>query len=103
MILNVPERLTVLSILPKEGSYATLKILRELRMNLSFTEGELKDWGIITDYEKGVINWEDNSEAEIPIGEKAMGIIVDELRDLEKKGKLQEGMIDIYEKFIPTT
>jgi len=103
MILNVPERLTVLSILPKEGSYATLKILRELRMNLSFTEDELKDWGIITDYEKGVINWEDNSEAEIPIGEKAMGIIVDELRDLEKKGKLQEGMIDIYEKFIPTT
>ena len=103
MILNVPERLTVLSILPKEGSYATLKILRELRMNLSFTEDELKDWGIITDYEKGVINWEDNSEAEIPIGEKAMGIIVDELGDLEKKGKLQEGMIDIYEKFIPTT
>ena len=103
MILNVVERLVLLSILPKEGNYATLKVLRELRLNIGFTEEELKLWQIVSDDELGAIRWGTNGEAEIPIGEKATDIIVDALRKLDQMGKLEEHMFDIYERFIPTT
>ncbi len=102
MILNVSERLTMLGILPKEGSFATLKILNELRMNLSYTEDEMKEWEIVDDKEAMKIYWEENGEADIPIGEKATGIIVDELRSLDKNKKLPELAMTVYEKFIPT-
>ncbi len=101
MILTVLERLTTLRILPKEGNFANLKILNDLRMNLSYTEEETKEWGIDINQEKQTVSWEENGEADIPIGEKATGIIVDELRNLDKQNKLTNDMISIYEKFIP--
>ena len=115
MKMDVAERLVTLSILPKEGNFTTLKILRELRMNLgfkadlyemymqTFTEEELKDWRIVSDLEAGTVNWETNGEAEIPIGEKATDIIIESLRKLDGELKLEEHMFDIYERFIPTT
>jgi len=103
MKMDVAERLVTLSILPKEGNFTTLKILRELRMNLGFTEEELKDWRIVSDLEAGTVNWETNGEAEIPIGEKATDIIIESLRKLDGELKLEEHMFDVYERFIPTT
>ena len=103
MILNISERLTVLNFLPQEGNFATLKILGELRMNLSYTEEESKEWGIESDEEAKMIKWKENGETDIPIGEKATGIIVDELRKLEKGNKLTDLILPVYEKFIPTT
>ena len=40
--LTVLERLLALTLLPKEGSYTDLKLVREARENLSFTEEENK-------------------------------------------------------------
>lgn len=40
MELNVLERLTLLSLLPKEGSFLNLKLLRVVKEDLSFTEEE---------------------------------------------------------------
>jgi len=101
MILNILERLTLLSILPKEGDYVTLKILRDLRMALGLTEEELKNWNVVQ--EETRVTWDENGEAEIPIGEKAMGIIVDRLRDMDEKKQLTDQSVAVYEKFIPTT
>jgi hypothetical protein len=103
MNLNVPERMVALSILPREGSYSTLKILNDLRLSLSFTEEEYKEFGIVNDEEKRQVSWEKNVEIEIPIGEKATDIIVDALKRLNKEERLPENGISLYEKFIPTT
>ncbi len=102
MILNVHERLLVLGVLPNENNFATLKILDELRMNLSYTEKELEKWEIVVDNESNMVKWEENGEADIPIGEKATGIIVDQLRKLDKQEKLTLALMSVYEKFIPT-
>lgn len=91
-----------LSILPKEGDYATLKILNNLKMSLSFTEQEVKDWGIVSDLEKQTTTWKENGEAEIALGEKATDIIVKAFRDANVNKKLNANMISAYEKFIPT-
>jgi len=103
MNLSVLERLMVLGLLPKEGDYATLKILMNLRLSLSFTEAETKEWGIVGDKEAKQTTWETNGEADVPIGEKATGIIVDALRKLERDKKLPDQAMGVYEKFIPTT
>ncbi len=102
MILNVHERLLVLGVLPNENNYVTLKVLDELRMNLSYTEKELEKWKIVVDNESNMVNWKENGEADIPIGEKATGIIVDQLRKLDKQDKLTLSLMSVYEKFIPT-
>lgn len=102
MNLSILERLSVIHALPKEGDYATLKILTDLRMSLSFTEEEMKKWEIITN-EQGGISWSEKAEeVEIPIGEKATDIIVAGFKKLDSEKKLQEDMVSAYEKFITT-
>ncbi len=102
MILNVHERLLVLGVLPKETNYVNLKILDELRMNLSYSEDEQEEWKIDINKETQIVKWKENGEADIPIGEKATGIIVDQLRKLDKQDKLTLSLMSVYEKFIPT-
>lgn len=102
MELSVPERLVVFSILPKEGSFATWRILQNLKASLAFTEEELKEWEIVSDAEKQQTRWSLNAGvADIPIGEKAMDMIVEALTKLDKEKKLTENMLGVYEKFIP--
>lgn len=103
MNMSVLERLVTLSVLPKEGDYATLKILTNLRLALSLSEEEIKAWGITSDPASGRTEWKDNGEADIPIGEKATDIIVDALKKLDKERKLPANAMSLYEKFIPTT
>ncbi|KKL25025.1 hypothetical protein LCGC14_2409420, partial [marine sediment metagenome] len=43
MKLTIPERLVLVTILPAEGDYTTLKLVRKLRESLSFTEEEHKE------------------------------------------------------------
>jgi len=103
MNLSTLERLVLLSALPREANYDTLKILTNLRMSLSYSEEEIKEWGITSDAEKGTTSWKNDGEAEIPIGEKATDIIVDALKQLDREEKLTEEMMGTYEKFISTT
>lgn len=103
MNLSVLERLTILSILPSEGDFATLRILQSLKMSLSFTEDEIKTFGITSNAETLQTAWEVDEDAEIPIGEKATDIIVDALKKLDREKKLPENAMGVYEKFIPTT
>lgn len=100
MNLSVLERVICLSLLPVEGSFATLRILMDLRLSLSFSEDEMKEWSINQDGIKTI--WQVNGEAEIPIGEKATDIIVDALKKRDHEGKLPIEAISLYEKFIPT-
>lgn len=100
MNLSILERLSVIHALPKEGDYATLKILTDLRMSLSFTEEEMKKWEILTD-EEGRISWSEKAEEiEVPIGEKATDLIVVAFKKLDSDKKLTSDMMSAYEKFI---
>lgn len=100
MKLNVLERLVALSILPKEGDYATLKVLNQLRLSLSFTDEEFKRWGITN--EAGKMTWQENGEEEIPIGEKATDIVIDALKSKNRAKALTQEAMSLYEKFIPS-
>jgi hypothetical protein len=101
MNLSVLERIVVLKVLPAEGDYATLKILTNLRMALSFTEEEIKAWDIRSDPTNNRTTWKVEGVADIPIGERATDIIVAALKKLDREKKLSVQDMSVYEKFIP--
>jgi hypothetical protein len=101
MKLTIMDRFALLKVLPHEGSFATLKIVQELRLALSPSEQEHKEFeikeqgnNIMWNPEKGAV------PKEIPIGEKATDIIVMSLKKSDQNGNLPEEAISVYEKFI---
>jgi len=103
MNLNVLDRIHLLQFLPREGDIVSLRILQTLRMSISFTEDEIKKFGLNTDQETAKTTWDDDEEVDIPIGEKATDIIVDAFKKLNAEKRLPDTAIDLYDKFIPTT
>ena len=103
MKLTVSERVVITSLLPAEGSFATLKILDKLRMNLHPSEKEIKEWGIVEVLLDDRIrtNWQVDGEAEIPIGEMATDIIVRTLKKRDRENTLPMQAMSAYKKFIP--
>ncbi|OFY64773.1 MAG: hypothetical protein A2Y71_06285 [Bacteroidetes bacterium RBG_13_42_15] len=107
MNLNILERITLQGILPQQGNYINFKIINELRGELSFSEREIKDWGIkVTPNAEGkgqdFITWNQvkAQEKEIKLGEVTRNIVVAELKKLDEKGEINAQNSSLYEKFI---
>lgn len=100
MELKVFERLILLNTLPKEGDFLTLKIIRDLKGDLSFSEEEHK--ALQFKQEDGKMLWQAEADKpkEITIGEKAKEIIRNRLKELNEQKKLKEEHLPIYEKFV---
>lgn len=106
MEFTVKERMVLLYILPKEGDYKTLKILRVLREELSFSEEENKKLNFRQ--EDNRILWSEEGEKgigakNIAVGETAKNIIVEKFNELDKNKKLNEDNLPLYEKFMNNT
>lgn len=100
MELTVLERIALLSVLPGEGNFTTLKIVRKLREDLSFTEEEHKVLNF--KQEENSLFWNKDAEVvkDISIGNKATEIIVESLKKLNDSKKLTEQNYSLYEKFV---
>ena len=104
--LGLFDRLVCLALLPPEGSFATLKIVRDLQMELAPTEEESELAGLIPDLATGGINvdpekgWDKVEPKEIIFGEIGKAIIVSALEKLDKEEKLSQQHFILYEKFI---
>jgi len=101
--LKLFDRLVCMSLLPPEGSFATLKIIRDLQMELAPTDEEAKLAELEDDLVNGGItakDWDIVPEKEIVFGDIAKGIIVAALEKLDKEEKLSQQHFILYEKFI---
>jgi hypothetical protein len=105
MELNVDERLLLTMILPREGDITTIKIVRELREALSFSEEEHALFEISYNKEQSRVEWNKGKAVpvDIPLGAKAMSVVVEALEKLDKDKKLSEQHISLYDKFMGTT
>ena len=101
MELGAFDRMILLNILPKEYNFTTLKIVRKMREDLSFSEEEHKALDF-KQVDEGRIQWKHDADKpkEISIGEKATDIIVEVLKQLNDDKKLQDQHYSLYEKFI---
>ena len=100
MELKLLDRLLLLKALPKEGTFANLKIVQELKLHLALSEEEFKEYEIKEEDHNLTWNPEKDLGKEIPIGEKATDIIVMALKKRDKDGALTEQEIPVYERFV---
>ncbi|MBA7491250.1 hypothetical protein ES702_01795 [subsurface metagenome] len=109
MKLNIPERLALLNVLPQQGGVVTLRIVRELQNQLSFTEEEMEEYKIkntMLPNGGATVNWNPKLTAEkkdikdIKIGKTAKSVIKQQLTRLDSQGQLHISMLPIYDRFI---
>lgn len=100
MILSTFDRLILLNTLPKEGDITTLRIIRKLREDLSFSEEEHK--ALAFKQEGGKMMWQSEADKlkEVEVGDKAKEIIRNRLKELNEQKKLTEEHLPLYEKFV---
>lgn len=129
MKLEVFERLMLMSILPKEGDFITLKLVRKLREALSFNEKEIAEINFASHWrcpkcEKvelspevikcqdcgiymvpaGQVTWDEEKAKgiakDIHMGKKMLALCETTLKKLSDEEKLTEQQISLYEKFV---
>jgi len=100
MKLDVRERLVLLSVLPAEGNFITLKVVRKLRESLSFNEEEIKLYKFVQGNNQ--VTWDNSVEQSkaIEIGTQAKTIIQDTLNKLDKEEKLRDEHFTLCVKFL---
>ena len=94
MRLTIIERIELLKILPKEGDFVTLKLVRDLQNDLSFTEEEIKESKM--KLSAGVYAWEKNVMKELEFGEATEAILEDVLKKADKIKQLNINLLNVY-------
>jgi hypothetical protein len=99
MKLSIMERLMALQVLPKEGNFVTLNVVRKAQEALSFTEKEIEKYGF--KQQKDKVEWDNtaNQTTDVDLGNKAISIISEALEKLDKEKKLTSQHLSLYEKF----
>ena len=96
--LGVKDRIVLLGILPAEGNLTTIKIVRELREALSFSEAEHADLQMTQDGDR--LTWrEPETPRPVEIGAKGQEIIRSALEKLDQEKKLKEDHLGLCELF----
>ena len=98
MELSIMERLVLLSVLPLEGNFVTLKVTRELQNELSFTEQEIAECNIRSEGDRAF--WDKDVIKNIEFGHKAKDIVVNVLSKMNEDKQLRMEHMPLYEKFI---
>lgn len=129
MKLTVFERLVLQSILPQEGDFITLKLVRKLRETLAFDEREIKEIDFKTNWRcpkcqkvelsaevikcqdcgiymqsAGAVTWDEEKAItvvkDVHMGDKMLALCSSTLRKLSDEKKLTEQNMSLYEKFV---
>jgi hypothetical protein len=98
--LDVGERMVVISILPKEGNFLTLRVLRTLVSRIGLTAEEIKEFEVVQEGDRIVWNQKGYELLEFDLADVELDIIKQELKKLDSENKLTQDMFSIYEKFI---
>ena len=98
--LNVGERIIISQILPKEGNFVTLKLIRDLQSKIGITADEHSEYEIVQ--ENDIVRWNEKGKEEksFDFKTKELEIISKELEKLDEDNKLNYQHFSIFEKFI---
>ena len=100
MEFTVEERLTMLNLLPAEDNLTTMRIVHDLRLELSFSEEDLE--ALQFEQTDNQLRWkEDNGLGlkEVKVGHQAFIVIHDELKKLDDANKIREAHLAVVDKF----
>jgi hypothetical protein len=100
--LNIGERIVLNGLLaPVSTNYVTLKLIREFREALSFSEKEMKKAGL-RETDNNMVAWEPDKdfEKEINVPDKVREKVVEILKKLDESDALMSAHLSLYEKFV---
>lgn len=102
LTLTVLDRLLLLNLLPAEGSFTQLKLLRVAKEELSFSDKEHKTLNFKQN--EANMTWTDDPVIlkKVNLGEVVENIIKKALEKLSEEGKLRDEHMGLYEEFVPT-
>ena len=99
--LNLMERFLLLNLLPTEGNFATLKMVRKLREDLSCTPEEYTNYEVVED--GGKVKWNFDKgmeEKDFEFDDFGKDLIKSRLNKLNEENKLDEKQFTLFEKFV---
>lgn len=101
--MKVKQRIDLQSILPATGDFLTVKMIRVLREDLSFTQKEHKLLNFVN-HPNGSIEWNAKEAKkcikEVEIPETIISIIKETLEQLNTAKQITEAHLDFYEMFM---
>ncbi len=96
----VLERVVLPNLLPKEENVFTLRIIKQFKKDLGFSEAELKLIEFRSEGEQAFWNPKHDPMKEVEMGEIMESIVVDALKKLNDQKKLSEDTLPLYERFV---
>lgn len=98
MKLTVLDRLSLLNVLPKEGDFLTLSIVRDVTKKVSIEQEEAKV--IELNFKDNRVTWkQDAPELEVNFTESELSVIRKQLKSLDSQKKLTMELLETYKKF----
>lgn len=97
MLLTLPLRLTALNLLPAEGTFLTLRTVRDAQHALSPSAEEIERFQI--QQEGTSIRWVGDTTADVALSSAAVGLLKDALAKLDADGKLTLTHVDLSDAF----
>lgn len=101
MELNVPERVSLLKILPREGNYLTMKMVKNITGKVILSEEEAEKYEFRQ--EGSQILWNDlgkTERKEINLDENEISVIKQAVIKLENEQKITMDLVCLHERFI---
>ena len=98
MKLGVSKRLSIESLLPKEGNYVELVLIKDIITKVKMSQKEIADVEMKYVGERIMWNPEKDKEVEIKFTDKELEIIKKALENLDKENKLNLDLIDLYKE-----
>lgn len=98
--LKISERLHLMPVLPHEGSFATLRLIRDLVQKVGLSDADYENYGITR--EGNILKWNEAKDVgqEFEFGLAETELIVESLKQADKDKKLMLEQFSIYEKFV---
>lgn len=99
--LNCVERLVMLSIMPREGNFVTLRMMRDIVARVGFSAKELTEFGI-EELPDGRVRWVQDVPTDRPFtfDEAEVNLIKKALKKMDEDEKLNVDSVSLYEKFM---
>ena len=97
--MKIIDRILIESILPHEGNYTDLIVIKDIKSKVSLTQDEIIKYEVKS-LENGTIEWKNEGyDEEIKFSELEKSIIKKALEKLNSENKLNFQLLNIYELF----
>jgi len=102
MTLSFMERVLLLRLLPREGSFDTLRQVHDLRLELALgdDEREAAGWRLVGEGTEQRATWDEDPMKDIPMDGTRRSVVVEALQKVNRDKTATPEMLPLWERFV---